>query len=317
MQAINGAVRKNDCATAVRLARPLADKGNVMVGERVMGFCLGSKGMGIKKDAAEAAKWLAKAADQGDATAQLLLGLAYFSGNGVKKDGAEATKWCRKAADQGEPRAEYVLASAYEAGIGVPKDAAQALDWYRKALAHGYEQAKADIARLESSSGQGGSSAGQSQDATLTAIRDAVAKKDCSPVMSELRKLGEAGNSEAQIDLSNCLYYGWGVPKDLEGSALWTRKAAEQGESGAQYSLGWDYARGEGVQRDPFEAEKWLRKSAEKNNAYAPYPLGVLYFAGDGVTEDVKAAAEWWQKGPKREIGTRNTPQVLCTRTAL
>ena len=92
--------------------------------------------------------------------------------------------------------------------IGVPKDPAQALDWYRKALAHGYEQAKADIARLEPSVGQGGASAGQSQDATLTAIRDAVTKRDCSPVMSELRKLGEAGNSEAQLDLSNCLYFG-------------------------------------------------------------------------------------------------------------
>jgi TPR repeat protein len=162
LQTINEAVRKNDCAKAVRLARPLADKGNV-VGERVMGFCLGSKGMGIRKNATEAAKWLTKAADQGDATAQLLLGLAYFGGDGVKKDAGEGAKWCRKAAEQGEPRAEYMLASAYEAGIGVPKDPAQALDWYRKALAHGYEQAKADIARLEPSVSQGGASAGQAR----------------------------------------------------------------------------------------------------------------------------------------------------------
>jgi TPR repeat protein len=93
----------------------------------------------------------------------LLLGLAYFGGDGVKKDAGEGAKWCRKAAEQGEPRAEYMLASAYEAGIGVPKDPAQALDWYRKALAHGYEQAKADIARLEPSVSQGGASAGQAR----------------------------------------------------------------------------------------------------------------------------------------------------------
>jgi uncharacterized protein len=49
----------------------------------------------------EAAKWFRKAADQGNAKAQHVMGMAYFEGQGVIKDAAEAVKWYRKAADQG------------------------------------------------------------------------------------------------------------------------------------------------------------------------------------------------------------------------
>ncbi len=41
------------------------------------------------------------AAEQGDAQAQLNLGVCYWNGNGVAKDYAEAVKWFRKAAEQG------------------------------------------------------------------------------------------------------------------------------------------------------------------------------------------------------------------------
>jgi TPR repeat protein len=52
-------------------------------------------------DMREAVKWFRKAADQGDAKAQLNLGACYFRGEGVKQDKAEAVKWYRKAAEQG------------------------------------------------------------------------------------------------------------------------------------------------------------------------------------------------------------------------
>ena len=38
-----------------------------------------------------------KAADQGNATAQAMLGAMYFSGQGVPQDNTEAVKWLRKA----------------------------------------------------------------------------------------------------------------------------------------------------------------------------------------------------------------------------
>ena len=43
-----------------------------------------------------------KAAEQGDASAQLMLGLMYYNGIGVTQDLFEAAFWLRRAAEQGD-----------------------------------------------------------------------------------------------------------------------------------------------------------------------------------------------------------------------
>ena len=55
----------------------------------------------------------AKAAEQGHAQAQFLLGLFYMEGLAVAKDEAEAVKWFSNAAQQGNEYAEYNLGVAY------------------------------------------------------------------------------------------------------------------------------------------------------------------------------------------------------------
>jgi hypothetical protein len=57
-------------------------------------------GQGVPQDYAEAAIWFRKAADQGDAAAQSLLGELYFSGHGVPQDYAEAYFWLDIAASE-------------------------------------------------------------------------------------------------------------------------------------------------------------------------------------------------------------------------
>ena len=47
----------------------------------------------IASDYAEAAKWYRLAADQGDASAQLNLGVSYDNGQGVPQDYSEAINW--------------------------------------------------------------------------------------------------------------------------------------------------------------------------------------------------------------------------------
>ena len=63
----------------------------------------------LAKDRAEAAKWIRKAAEQGHAKAQHMLGYMYKNGEGVAMDRAEAVKWYRKAAEQGDERAQRKL----------------------------------------------------------------------------------------------------------------------------------------------------------------------------------------------------------------
>ena len=61
------------------------------------------------KDYASAVAHFRPAAEQGNATAQVLLGVCYREGNGVEQDDAEAEKWFRMAAEQGNAEAQKAL----------------------------------------------------------------------------------------------------------------------------------------------------------------------------------------------------------------
>ena len=67
---------------------------------RTISVILYYKGIGVPQDKVEAAKWFLKAAEQGNAEAQLNIGLMYDNGEGVQQDKMEAAKWYRKAAEQ-------------------------------------------------------------------------------------------------------------------------------------------------------------------------------------------------------------------------
>ncbi len=92
-------------------------------------------GHGVPQDYAEALKWYRKAADQGNARAQTILGFVYDTGQGVPQDYAEAVKWYRNAADQGNAFAQSNLGLMYGNGQGVPQDYVQAHKWYNLATA--------------------------------------------------------------------------------------------------------------------------------------------------------------------------------------
>jgi len=95
----------------------------------------------LQEDYAEAAKWFSKAAVQGNAKAQSMLGTMYSNGQGVPQDYAKAKKWYRKAAVQGLAEAQSELGFMYMVGRGVQKDYAEAAKWYRKAADQGDKDA--------------------------------------------------------------------------------------------------------------------------------------------------------------------------------
>ncbi|MFH0261620.1 tetratricopeptide repeat protein [Vibrio barjaei] len=57
----------------------------------------------------KARKWISLAANQGNADAQLQLGLMYAAGTGGEQDHALAVSWIGKAAEQNHPRALDML----------------------------------------------------------------------------------------------------------------------------------------------------------------------------------------------------------------
>ena len=56
-------------------------------------------------------------AEQGDASAQVFLGLMHSKGLGVPQDYKEAVKWYRLSAEQGDAQAQYNLGVMYGARL--------------------------------------------------------------------------------------------------------------------------------------------------------------------------------------------------------
>ena len=80
-----------------------------------------------------------RAAEQGDATAQSSLGIAYELGEGVPQDYVEAAKWYRKAAEQGNAAAQNNLGVMYAFGQSIPQNDAEAYFWAILASVNGDE----------------------------------------------------------------------------------------------------------------------------------------------------------------------------------
>jgi TPR repeat protein len=85
-------------------------------------------------------------ADEGDANAQLKLGIAYRDGSdGLAMDYAEAARWFQYSAFQGNAMAQLNLGRLYERGDGVTRNNVEAYKWYTLAIA---EFDSADCGRL-------------------------------------------------------------------------------------------------------------------------------------------------------------------------
>lgn len=86
-----------------------------------------------KPKATTAAKYYRQAAQLGHPTAQLYLGIFYFTGTGVKKDPARGIHWTQLAANQNLAKAHKKLGECYISGRGVDKDVQKGIECYEKA----------------------------------------------------------------------------------------------------------------------------------------------------------------------------------------
>ncbi len=74
----------------------------------------------VPKDEVEAFQRYRKAAEQGDAEAQYVLGERYSRGQGVPRDDDEAIRWYERAGEQGHVKAQYSLGLMYQNLLGSP-----------------------------------------------------------------------------------------------------------------------------------------------------------------------------------------------------
>ncbi len=116
-----------DYEKSAKLYLPLAKQGNAKA-QLSLGVIY-YLGQGVPQDYQEAAKWLRLAAKQGHALAQVILGAIYDLGLGVPQDYKEAAKWYRLAAEQGDADGQYNLGIMYARELGVPQDYLRAHMW--------------------------------------------------------------------------------------------------------------------------------------------------------------------------------------------
>lgn len=99
----------------------------------------------------EAAKWLQKAAEQGDPHAQERLAMMYTNALGFIQDDAQAVKWATKAAEQGNADALHLLGFTLCCRIPstIPEDSVTSYMWFLLAREAGDPIAPEFLAGLE------------------------------------------------------------------------------------------------------------------------------------------------------------------------
>jgi hypothetical protein len=241
---------------------------------------------------------ISRRANNGSADAQAELGRLHYGGIGSPIDYALAAKWFAKAAEQGHPIAQRNLrimamtkrmsaadfeassakwpnsdASAPRSGVDPDVDDRKALRLAERGAARGSVE---DQLWLGQSYYLG---RGTQQDFNLAARWFTAAAAQ--------------GRPEAQYNLGIMSAAGKGMARDLAAAMRWHTKAADQGYLPAQQMLGLMFLGGEGVPASAPEAARWLHIASAKGSAWAQAQLGALYAAGTGVPAS-NADAYFW-----------------------
>lgn len=293
-----------------------------------------------QKNTEEGIKWLSKAAEQGLAVAQYMMGEAYRLGSGVEKDAQkaqtwysraaeggnhraqvqygfflaasdkceEAVKWFKKGVDAGSDDAYFYLGKCYEEGLGVTRDLQEAARLYDWASKRNYDDRSAkayiEVKKMIKEESQAPKKALDTQKKKVETPAQQPVVKETTPKepkkVAKHRKAAEDGDAKAQFDLGLCYYKGEGVEIDYTEATKWFKKSAEQEYAPGQEILGYCYYKGEGVEQNYDQAVIWLSKAAHQGNARAQNNLGVCYRNGQGVKQDDAEAMKWYGESAKQ-----------------
>src|SRR5262249_12017138 len=128
-------------ATSVFWFEKSAAQGNAW-GERGLALCY-AFGNGVARDQVRAMELFQRAANQGDAVAEMEVGYFYENGlGGLRKDQSEALKWYLKAAGHGNAFGQMKVGEAYLNGNGVPRDPSRAFDLFQRAAQQNQAEAQ-------------------------------------------------------------------------------------------------------------------------------------------------------------------------------
>lgn len=246
----------------------------------------------IKAPAAVNVDSIQTAAKGGDATAQVLLGNWYYSGqNGLPQDYTQAAKWYQKAAEQKNVIALGNLGLCYQYGHGVEKDSLQAMKYELTSLVNGNKKF------LENKIQTAGT--GVIFDNILLANffrNDKTPARDLDKAVEFYTAAADRGNVPAQRDLGVMLLN----MKKGDDAFKWFKKAADNGDPTGQFYAGkmllFGDMPGQTFPVNPSVGVDYLMHAADQEFPMAYYLLAQAYRDGKGVKANSAKAREYFTK---------------------
>lgn len=253
------------------------------------------QGMGVEADVAHAQSLYRLAARQGHAEAQYALARLAQA-----QQDPQALDWYDKAARNGSAAAQCVLGTHLVEGVGLGRDVLQGLHWYLRAVEQGHAPAKTALHALlqQDSAGLALAALRQAAEAGDAACQNLLAQhcaKSVDGSMTEALRWWQAaaaqGHAPAQCDLGLQWLMGRHVARDVDQALQWLGRAAEQDDARALWNLGSLYASGApGLEKNLIQAFEYCHRAANLAFVPAQATLGVLYAR---MGEHARAL-HWW-----------------------
>ena len=259
----------------------------------------------VRLDPGLGADYAAKAVEQKEPLAFVALGSAYLKGRGRPKDTNKGIQLIREGAELGDEIGQSLMATFYHKGEGVPKNLERAAYWYKKSADQHDYLSQMWLANFYSDG------IGVSVDPIKALMWGtlAIAQKGKAwvfdPGHSILQKIIKKHKLSAEnIFEAHKLAKAWVKKKNkLRRYTKGTReflKQAEAGDPNFQFKLGLRYLNGERVLPDFVRAYKWISMAAAQGHTRSEMYLGGLYSNGLGVPKDYEVAIKWFMTAGKK-----------------
>ena len=231
---------------------------------------------GRKIDVAEGRRWMLLGANQDFADAQTILGSLCFKQSDFKC----AVEWYKKAADVNLDATD-ALGRMYYFGQGMSVDKVKARSLLTKAAAGNIPTAQALLGEMYFQGEGGEQNIIRARDLELEAIKNGYTN-------------GTAMLAEIY------LHGGPGFPPNAAEARKWTLKSAEAGNKVAMLDIGYTLSSGQGGPTDYKEAMRWFLQASKAGIPEADNNIGVMYQRGYGVAVDTGTARMWYRKAASK-----------------
>lgn len=229
----------------------------------------------LRQSGARAFNWYKKAAQLGDAYAQMKVGRLYRDGKDCRKSYKLAESWLMKAAEQGNGSAAYSLGALYKKDWE-NQDYQKAMQYFKLALKQGVTSSYSKIGWMYQL-GTG-------------------VKKSNSIAIRWFNKGVEHSDRSSHYALGYVNLHGYGCPQDYKLAFYHYKTGVEQGHSYACTGLGYLYQQGLGCRKNVKRAAELYQQGASDNIADCCSNLAVMYDNGLYFDVDSTKAVELFKQ---------------------